>query len=105
MNFYEKITEVHFKSNNGFHLSVMRKNNFYEMEFPAYELKPIDITDEIINALGLRPKEVLKARDLLCVLDNSQSVVNFKPDLDKIEKLGGLLLHITAYDNRFDCVS
>ena len=86
-------------------LSVKRRDTLYEMEFPAYDLKSVNITDEIINALGVKPNEIFKARDLLCVLDSPQSVIDFKPNLDKIEKLEGLLLHITAKGKEYDCVS
>ena len=105
LNFYENRDEIHFKTIENIQLSVKRKDTLYEMEFPSYDLKPVNITDEIINALGVKPKEIFKARDLLCVLDSPQSVIDFKPNLDKIEKLDGLLLHITAKGKEYDCVS
>ncbi len=105
LNFYENTDEIYFKTIDNIQLSVKRRDTLYEMEFPAYDLKSVNITDEIINALGVKPNEIFKARDLLCVLDSPQSVIDFKPNLDKIEKLEGLLLHITAKGKEYDCVS
>ena len=105
LNFYDNTAEVHFKTNDNVELTVKRKDNLYEMEFPAYDLKQIEISDEITDALGVEPEEAFIGRDLLCVLDNPESVVNFKADLEKIEKLDGLILHITSRGNDYDCVS
>ena len=105
LNFYENTDEIYFKTIDNIQLSVKRRDTLYEMEFPAYDLKSVNITDEIINALGVKPNEIFKARDLLCVLDSPQSVIDFKPNLDKIEKLEGILLHITAKGKEYDCVS
>ncbi|MEE1151155.1 MAG: PhzF family phenazine biosynthesis protein, partial [Methanobrevibacter sp.] len=105
LNFYENTDEIYFKTIDNIQLSVKRRDTLYEMEFPAYDLKSVNITDEIINSLGVKPNEIFKARDLLCVLDSPQSVIDFKPNLDKIEKLEGLLLHITAEGKEYDCVS
>ena len=37
--------------------------------------------------------------------EKSEDIINFKPDLEKIEKLDGLLVHITAPDSKYDCIS
>ena len=105
LNFYEKTDEVKFKTQDNVNLTVKKKNKLYEMEFPSYELKPIEITDRITDALGVKPEEVYKSRDLLCVFEKSEDIINFKPDLEKIEKLDGLLVHITAPDSKYDCIS
>lgn len=104
-NFYEKNTsEIHFKTMNNTDLTVKRNRELYEMEFPAYKLKKVEITEEIIDAVGT-PKEAYISRDLLCVFENEEEIVNFKPDLEKIEKLEGLILHITAASSKTDCIS
>src|SRR3712207_9231754 len=35
-------------------------------------------------------------RDLLCVFENEEDVINMNPDQSKVEKLDGLLLNVTA---------
>ena len=80
LNFYEKEADkVVFTTLSG-ELIVTRKGDLYEMEFPAYELKPITVTSAMEEALGTSVKEAYIARDLLCVLDNEQAVLGVNPD-------------------------
>ena len=105
LNFYEKEADkVVFTTLSG-ELIVTRKGDLYEMEFPAYELKPITVTSAMEEALGTSVKEAYIARDLLCVLDNEQAVLGVNPDLEKIKQIDGLLLHVTAKGEKEDCVS
>ena len=105
LNFYEKdAAEIVFTTLSG-DLTVSRKGELYEMEFPSYELKPFNVSDELEAALGVRPSAAYIARDLLCVLDDEQTVRELAPDLEKIKQIDGLLLHVTARGKDEDCVS
>lgn len=86
-------------------LIVTENGDLLEMEFPAYDLKPVAVTDAMEDALGVRPDHAFMGRDLLCVLDDENTVRELKPDLDKIKQLDGLLLHVTAHGKKTDCVS
>jgi PhzF family phenazine biosynthesis protein len=86
-------------------LVVTRRGELYEMEFPAYELRPVPVTDAMADALGVRPREAYLARDLLCVLDDEQTVRALTPDLEKVKQIDGLLVHVTARGKTEDCVS
>ena len=98
--------DIRFQTLSG-QLTVARRGELYEMDFPAYTLKRLEVTDAIANALGARPREVWRARDLVCVFDDPETVVNLKPDLDQVRALKGALLHVTApgAGTEFDCVS
>lgn len=105
MNFYEReADELIFSTLSG-DLKVRREGELYEMEFPAYALRPVAVTDAMTAALGIRPSAAYMARDLLCVLDDEQTVRSLKPDLEKIKQLDGLLVHVTARGRETDCVS
>lgn len=106
MNFVEPdLTEVQFSTLSG-KLSVKKKNDLYEMDFPAYELKRIEVTEAMKKAIGCKPLEAWIGRDLVCVLENEDQVIQAKPDLVKAKALDGLLLHITAKGkDKYDCVS
>ena len=106
MNFVEPdLTEVQFFTLSG-KLSVKKKNDLYEMDFPAYELKRIEVTEAMKKAIGCKPLEAWIGRDLVCVLENEDQVIQAKPDLEKAKALDGLLLHITAKGkDKYDCVS
>ena len=105
MNFYEPDrTEVIFSTLSG-DLSVVRKGDLYEMDFPAYELTPAPLAKAIAEAIGAEPKEVYMGRDLLCVFDDEAVVRNMRPDQERVKELPGLLLQVTAPGKDSDCVS
>ncbi len=53
MNYYDKeMQEVVFSTMSGDLTVVRRDGDLYEMDFPAYDLKPVTITDEMICAIG-----------------------------------------------------
>ncbi|KAA8816752.1 hypothetical protein CSQ85_11635 [Bifidobacterium rousetti] len=110
-------SEVRFRTMSGT-LTVTRQNGsgndrratdeVLSMDFPAYDLKPTLVTDAMEQALGARPLEAWLGRDLLCVMENEQTVRELKPDLAALTELPGLLANITAAGKPgtgFDCIS
>ena len=96
---------VTFQSLSG-PLTVTREGDLLAMDFPAYELSPTEVTEDMAAVLGVRPREAWLGRDLLCVLDRPEDVTDLKPDLGKALDLPGLLLHATAPGTgEADCVS
>ena len=103
--FYEKDADrLVFTTLSG-DLVVTKHGDLLEMEFPAYELKPVEVTAAMEDALGTKVKEAYIARDLLCVLDDEQTVRELTPDLEKVKQIDGLLVHVTARGRDEDCVS
>lgn len=98
--------EVTFHTMSG-PLTVCRRGELYELDFPAYTLKKLEVTDAIADALGARPREVWRARDLLCIFDDPKVIEEMHPDLDKLRGLKGALMQVTAPggDTGYDCVS
>lgn len=86
-------------------LSVSKIGGLIEMEFPAYKLKSVPVTDAMIDAIGSVPSEAYMGRDLLCVFDNEDTVKNLTPDMEKLLNLDGLLLQVTAPGKTTDSVS
>lgn len=96
---------VNFDTMSG-RLTVRRNEGRYEMDFPAYKLGEVDVTDAMEQALGARPSAALLGRDLLCVFDEPGTVAAMEPDMNAIADLDGLLCHVTEPGtNGFDCVS
>lgn len=96
---------VHFQTKGGL-LTVRRNGELLEMDFPAYPLKQLEVTDEIADALGVRPLEVWRARDLLCIFDDPRIIRDMRPDQEKLRHLKGALMQVTAPgDGPYDCVS
>ena len=106
LRFYEPEADaVAFDTLSG-PLLVRRQSGRLEMEFPAYALKPVPVTDAMEAALGVRPVEAFMGRDLLCVLDSAEAVRTLRPDQARVQALDGALLHVTAPgEGGVDCVS
>lgn len=99
-----ELEEVAFETLSGA-LTVRRRGELLEMDFPAYDLRQIPVTEDMTAAIGVRPAEAWMGRDLLCVLDREEDVLRCRPDLERVRALEGLLLHVTARGVDFDCVS
>lgn len=97
-------TQVTFETLSGT-LTVTKKEDLFEMDFPAYDLKPVAVTQEMTDAMDAAPLEAYMGRDLLCVMDSEETVRNMIPDQSKVRALDGLLLQVTAKGRDFDCVS
>ncbi|MBF4692252.1 PhzF family phenazine biosynthesis protein [Fusibacter ferrireducens] len=98
------IITINFDTLSGI-LNVEKKGDLFEMDFPAYDLKKVDVTEEMVEAMEGRPLEAYLGRDLLCVLNSEQEVRNLTVDEEKAKALEGLLVHVTAKGKDFDCVS
>ena len=104
-NFVESnTTTIHFQTLSG-QLTVTKKAELYEMDFSAYTLKPVPVTEAIVEALHARPLEAFMGRDLLCVMADEDQVFGAKPDQSKLLELDGLLVHMSAKGTEYDCVS
>ncbi len=97
-------TKVVFHTLSG-DLIVTKNGDLLEMKFPAYQLKKVEVTKEMSDAIGAEPREAYMGRDLLCVFDDEAVVRNLSPQMDQVKKLDGLLLHVTASGKDTDCVS
>lgn len=86
-------------------LIVKRRETLYEMDFPAYDLNPVTVTEQMVQAIGAEPKEAYMGRDLMCVFEDEAIVRKLTPDLEKVKMLDGLLLHATSQGKDTDCVS
>ena len=102
MNYYERsLKTVIFDTLSG-KLTVNRKNvDLYELDFPTYDLKKVEITDEIVELIRKKPIEAYLGRDLMCVFDDEEFILSADLDSEKIKKLDGLLLHITAQHSNY----
>jgi PhzF family phenazine biosynthesis protein len=107
LNYYEKDqSEVTFITQVG-KLTVKRKDDVFEMDFPAYSVHRIEVTDQMEEAIGVRPLEAYIDRDLLLVLPDESSVRELQSDQNKMKEFEGLLVAVTAPADQdgYDCVS
>ncbi|MFD6439100.1 PhzF family phenazine biosynthesis protein [Peribacillus sp. NPDC060186] len=105
-NYYENnVEEIKFQTMSG-ELVVLKKDELYEMDFPSRMPEEFPLTDQMVEALGVKPIETYLGRDLMLVLEKEEDVQNASPDFSKLEKLpDGLGVSITAKSNKYDFVS
>lgn len=104
-NYYEKnLSKIEFETLSG-KFFVERKENLFEMNFPAYVPKKIPVTEDMQNAIGAKVLEAYVARDLMMILESAEAVENLSPNLDALKNLEGLTQAVTAAGKNFDCVS
>ena len=103
--FFEKDADsITFQTLSGA-LTVLKKGELLEMDFPAYELKQIPVTTAMEDAFGVKITEAWMGRDLLCVTENADAIPTLTPDQAKLMALDCLLQHITARGKEYDSVS
>ncbi|RUL53942.1 PhzF family phenazine biosynthesis protein [Lysinibacillus antri] len=106
MNYVEtQLTTIQFNTMSGM-LTVNKKEDLYELDFPSALSKEIALTEQMIDALGATPTEAYLNRDLLLVFESQEAVKNLSPDFAKLEQLPeGLGVIVTAKGETFDFVS
>lgn len=97
--------QVRFVTRQSGALTVRRTDAGYAMDFPAYTLHQVPVTEAMTAAIGMRPLEAWMARDLVCVLPDEASVRRYTPDAAAVAALDGLLLHTTAPGAEADMVT
>lgn len=105
LNYYEKnANQIEFNTLSD-KLTIVRKDNLYEMDFPTYELKEIPVTDAMEEAYGVRPLKAVLGLDLVCVFETEDIVRNMNPNQDLLTKIEGRIQNATAKGKNTDCIS
>lgn len=87
-------------------LTVTKKGDRFEMDFPSRPLKPIHITDTMVQSLGVRPLEAYLSRDYFFVLEDEETVRTLSPDFQSMNQLNdGLGVIVTSHSPDVDFVS
>lgn len=107
LNFIDKKKEIlEFETISG-KIKVTKNDDVYEIDLPESELVSVPVTEKMVEALGAKPKEAFLGRDLLCVFDKEDEVINMKPRRKRLIGLDGLVTHVTApsASEKYNCVS
>ena len=105
LNFYEPDSKmVQFNTLSGI-LTIRRKDNLFEMNFPTYELREIPVTDAMERAFGVRPIKAVLGLDLVCIFESEDQVRTMQPDQALLTQIDGRIQNATARGNETDCVS
>ena len=105
LNFYEAGSDsVSFETKSGT-LAVTRRGTLYEMDFPTYELREVEVTDAMEAAFGIRPTRAVLGLDLICVFESEEMVRCMNPNQELLSELDGRIQNATAPGSDYDCVS
>ncbi len=104
-NYFERDKNViEFNTLSG-KLTIARKDNLYEMDFPTYDQQEIPVTDVMENAFGVKPVKAILGPDLVCIFEHEDQILNMHPDQSKLTQLPGRGQNVTARGTDTDCVS
>lgn len=98
------LPEVQFDSASGV-LRVGRDGERLVLDFPARPPAPVPVGDEMAAALGARPLEARKARDLMLVFPDEGAVKGLAPDMARVAALDAFAVIATAPGRSSDFVS
>ena len=98
--------EIRFYTRQRGVLTVAKRGEWFEMDFPALPARPVATPPGLAAALGAEPRQVLASTDdWLAVLDDEAAVRNLKPDLAAVKKFNCRCVVPTARGDRADFVS
>lgn len=60
------------------------ESGLIELDFPVQPLEPIEVTPELVEALGARPTELYRSMDLVAIFDNKRAVHELRPDFQAL---------------------
>ena len=94
-----------FKTKIGDTLNVSVNKDLYLMNFPSRPPKVVSETSNIVEALGIKPIELLAHRDLIAVFKTQEDILSINPDIGKLLKLDYPSVVVTAVGDNSDFVS
>ncbi|MBN47038.1 MULTISPECIES: PhzF family phenazine biosynthesis protein [unclassified Methylophaga] len=86
-------------------LFVKKHGDCLQMDFPASPLTSCDISEALVNALGVRPEEVWADNDYVAVFENEATIRNIIPDQALLGSLDLRGVIVTAPGGEVDFVS
>jgi predicted PhzF superfamily epimerase YddE/YHI9 len=86
-------------------LSAAPRRDTIELNFPSRPPRRCPPPQKLVQGLGLKPAEVLKARDYVAVFHSESEVQELAPDVAKLAELDCLGIIVTAPGKKADFVS
>jgi PhzF family phenazine biosynthesis protein len=97
--------ELVFQSKGG-ELRVRREDDLLTLDFPARPPQPMTAGEDLLEGLGRPAREVWgAARDYLAVFESEDEVRRLAPDFERLSRLDGRAVIVTAPGTRVDFVS
>jgi PhzF family phenazine biosynthesis protein len=98
--------EIEFFSPRSGKLTVTKRDDYLVLNFPSDVFEPINESNEIDCLFRVKPTFALKGKtDYVLVFENESQIKNLIPNFEKISKLNGRGLIVTAMGDNVDFVS
>ena len=95
---------LRFQTKSG-ELTVEIDGDKYVLDFPSWPGVAVEAPAGLIDAIGAKPKEVLKSRDYMLVYDSEDEIKAIKPNLEALSKIDAHAVIVTARGDNSDFVS
>ena len=99
-----KLGKISFATKSGT-LTVTRDRELLSMDFPSRPGRPIEVGEDLVAALGVRPREALLSRDLLAVFESEAEIRSLRPDFQRLMSIDGMAVIVSAPGVEVDFVS
>ncbi|WP_122640761.1 PhzF family phenazine biosynthesis protein [Romboutsia sp. Marseille-P6047] len=105
-NYIDKnIDKIKFSTLSGV-LEVTKDKESYTMNFPNRMPKKVNISNDIIEAIGKAPLEAYLSRDLILIYNKEDDIKSLNPDFSKLELLtDGIGIVVTSIGKNEDFIS
>lgn len=87
--------EVTFETRSG-PLTVRREGDALALDLPARPAAPAEVGEDLVAALGARPKAAIRARDLVAIFERAEEVRALRPDMSRLAALDVFAVGVTA---------
>ncbi len=103
-NGYAPGPKVTFHTASG-DLTVERDGELLAMDFPSLPAKPVSVEADLVSALGRKPVEAHRARDLLAIFETESEIATLRPDFSALEAIDVFGVIVSAPGQECDFVS
>lgn len=98
--------QIDFHSPRSGLLSVTRQDDLITLNFPADDLRPVELTEAMCAPFEVRPLEAYRGKtDIMLVFDSEDAIRDMQPRLNNIAGLPARGLIVTAKGEKVDFVS
>lgn len=97
--------EVVFQTMSGLLKVTKDKDELYSMVFPIRKGEPVEITENMVCAIGKKPMEAYRSRDLMLVYETEEEIRSITPNVGLLHKTDEFGIIVTAKGNEVDFVS
>ena len=97
-------SRLRFQTRSG-ELAAHKRSDLIELDFPSRPPQPCQAPHALLQGLGRKPREVLRARDYLALYDSQAEVAALRPDMEQLASLDALGIIATARGTDADFVS